>query len=89
MCAPAGFDPVELLVTLLSNIGRMDTDGFFEAPVREEDAPGYYDAIKRPMCFQKMKEKVGAPLSLTGATLAAACGLGGCMPCSSEYTPVM
>ena len=56
--APTGFDPVDVLVGLLDNISRMDGDDFFEAPVREEDAPGYYDVIKRPMCFQRMKDKV-------------------------------
>jgi hypothetical protein len=53
-----GFAPLEFLITLLINISRMDSDGFFEEPVREEDAAGYYDVIKQPMCFQRMKEKV-------------------------------
>ena len=61
MSGALGFDPLEFLITLLVNISRMDTDGFFEEPVREEDAPGYYDVIKRPMCFQRMKEKVNKP----------------------------
>lgn len=58
MSGAMSFAPLEFLITLLINISRMDSDGFFEEPVREEDAPGYYDVIKQPMCFQRMKEKV-------------------------------
>jgi hypothetical protein len=60
MSGAIGFDPLEFLITLLINISRMDADGFFEEPVREEDAPGYHDVVHRPMCFQRMKEKVSA-----------------------------
>lgn len=58
MSGAVGFAPLEFLITLLINISRMDSDGFFDEPVREEDAPGYYNVIKQPMCFQRMKEKV-------------------------------
>ena len=58
MSGAMGCAPLEFLITLLINISRMDSDGFFEESVREEDAPGYYDVIKQPMCFQRMKEKV-------------------------------
>ncbi|BDA41501.1 probable Bromodomain-containing protein 9 at N-terminal half [Coccomyxa sp. Obi] len=58
MSGAMGFAPLEFLITLLINISRMDSDGFFEEPVREEDAPGYYDVIKQPMCFQRMKDKL-------------------------------
>lgn len=70
MSGAVGFAPLEFLITLLINISRMDSDGFFEQPVREDDAAGYYDIIKQPMCFQRMKEKVrkataAAPLMMT------------------------
>ncbi|CAL5223173.1 g5644 [Coccomyxa viridis] len=54
-----GFDPGSMLVTLINQIStKLDTDGVFDQPVSEEQAPGYHDFIKRPMCFQRMREKV-------------------------------
>ncbi|KAK9820355.1 hypothetical protein WJX72_009373 [[Myrmecia] bisecta] len=37
----------------------MDVDGFFEEPVREEDAPGYYDFIEHPMSAEWKSERRG------------------------------
>ena len=52
---PAGFNAVGFLTLLLDNISCVDAEGFFCAPVLEED---YQAIIKRPMCFQRMKAKV-------------------------------
>lgn len=51
-------EQIRVLEGLLDHIGRTDSDKFFEAPVREEEAPGYSSIIKRPMCFQVMRQKV-------------------------------
>lgn len=54
-----GFDPESMLITLINQIStKLDTDRVFDQPVSEEVAPGYHDFIKRPMCFQRMREKV-------------------------------
>lgn len=39
-------------------MSQVDSGRFFEDPVREEDAPGYKDVIKRPMSFSAMREKL-------------------------------
>ena len=67
-----GFDPGSMLVTLINQIStKLDTDGVFDQPVSEEQAPGYHDFIKRPMCFQRMREKVKhyLPLHMAGLPL--------------------
>lgn len=51
-------EQTRVLEALLDHISRTDNDRFFEAPVREEEAPGYTSIIKRPMCFQVMRQKV-------------------------------
>ena len=54
-----GFDPESMLITLINQIStKLDTDRVFDQPVSEEQAPGYHDFIERPMCFQRMREKV-------------------------------
>ncbi|KAK9843100.1 hypothetical protein WJX74_006951 [Apatococcus lobatus] len=51
-------EQTRVLEALLDNISRSDSDRFFEAPVREAEAPGYSSIIKRPMSFQVMRQKV-------------------------------
>ncbi len=43
---------------LLENIAKLDYDLFFQEPVKEEDAPRYFEIIKRPMDFGTMRQKV-------------------------------
>ncbi|KAK9838225.1 hypothetical protein WJX84_002491 [Apatococcus fuscideae] len=50
-------EQTRVLEALLDNISRSDSDRFFEAPVREAEAPGYSSIIKRPMSFQVMRQK--------------------------------
>ena len=67
-----GFDPGSMLITLINQIStKLDTDGVFDQPVSEEQAPGYHDFIMRPMCFQRMREKVKhyLPLYMAGLPL--------------------
>ena len=67
-----GFDPESMLITLINQIStKLDTDRVFDQPVSEEVAPGYHDFIKRPMCFQRMREKVY--LSAHARTMHRAC----------------
>ena len=73
-----GFDPESMLVTLINQIStKLDTDRVFDQPVSEEVAPGYHDFIKRPMYFQRMREKVS--LSAHARTMQSACGTN-CLP---------
>ncbi len=51
-------EQVRVLDDLLDHISRTDSDKFFEAPVKDEEAPGYSSVISRPMCFQVMRQKV-------------------------------
>lgn len=37
---------------------RHDTYSIFQEPVSENDAPGYFDVVKRPMDFGSMRKKV-------------------------------
>ncbi len=65
-----GFDPESMLITLINQIStKLDTDRVFDQPVSEELAPGYHDFIKRPMCFQRMRDKVCRLVLLCAANL--------------------
>jgi hypothetical protein len=37
---------------ILARISHLDTEGWFQRPVTEAEAPNYYNIIKQPMCFQ-------------------------------------
>ncbi|GLI68529.1 hypothetical protein VaNZ11_012920 [Volvox africanus] len=52
--------PTEFLLAFLNRISVLDKEGFFQRPVREEEAPNYYTVIKQPMCFVDMREKISA-----------------------------
>ncbi len=52
--------PTEYLLTFLGKLSALDKEGFFQRPVREEEAPNYYTVIKQPMCFADMRAKVNA-----------------------------
>ncbi|GIM14663.1 hypothetical protein Vretimale_17612 [Volvox reticuliferus] len=52
--------PTEFLLAFLNRISVLDKEGFFQRPVREEEAPNYYTIIKQPMCFADMREKISA-----------------------------
>jgi len=43
---------------LSTNVTRHDHYKVFAEPVTEDEAPGYYDIIKKPMDFSKMRQKV-------------------------------
>eukprot|EP00873_Tetraselmis_striata_P020916 jgi/Tetstr1/441180/TSEL_029438.t1 len=51
--------PLLVLEALLNKVAALDPNGFFEAPVSELVAPGYFNVIKRPMCFQAMRARLG------------------------------
>lgn len=53
-------DALGLLQVLLNKVSRLDTDGFFQEPVTEAVAPGYFEIIQRPMCFKSMRAKLQA-----------------------------
>ncbi|EFJ43059.1 hypothetical protein VOLCADRAFT_66369, partial [Volvox carteri f. nagariensis] len=57
--------PTEYLLAFLNRIAMLDKEGFFQRPVREEEAPNYYSIIKQPMCFADMREKIAAGLYQT------------------------
>lgn len=66
-----GFDPENMLLALINQIStKLDTDRVFDQPVSEEVAPGYHDFIKRPMCFQRMRDKVSHLVPLHGSSCA-------------------
>ena len=50
--------PLEMVLGLLDKLQALDPQKIFHAPV--QGVAGYYDKIKRPMCFQAMREKVQA-----------------------------
>mmetsp|Transcript_38304 Transcript_38304/g.108306 ORF Transcript_38304/g.108306 Transcript_38304/m.108306 type:complete len:267 (-) Transcript_38304:103-903(-) len=50
--------PAVVLAALLNKLSQLDTTNFFQAAVTEAVAPGYFGIIKRPMCFQRMREKL-------------------------------
>lgn len=50
--------PAIILQALLGKLSSLDASSFFQDPVTEAVAPGYFDFIKRPMCFQRMREKL-------------------------------
>lgn len=52
--------PTEYLLAFLQRIAMLDKEGFFQRPVREEEAPNYYTVIKSPMCFADMREKINS-----------------------------
>jgi len=67
-----GFDPENMLLALINQIStKLDTDRVFDQPVSEEVAPGYHDFIKRPMCFQRMRDKVSHLVPLHGSSCAS------------------
>lgn len=47
-----------LLEGIIDGLSNLDHDLFFQEPVREEDAPRYFEIIKRPMDFGTMRQKV-------------------------------
>lgn len=49
-----------LLENFLTSISKLDDFKFFSEPVREQDAPGYFNVIKHPMDLQTMSEKAKA-----------------------------
>jgi hypothetical protein len=50
--------PLLVLEALLSKVAALDPNGFFEPPVSEAVAPGYFTVIKKPMCFKLMRQKL-------------------------------
>jgi superfamily II DNA or RNA helicase len=65
LCRPWGRanDPplavqTEAMRLVLKKMAQQDPHGVFEYPVQEDDAPGYYEAIERPMCRHVMQESL-------------------------------
>ena len=58
--SPAESKAVAELEAILGRISQLDAEGWFQAPVREADAPNYYSTIKHPMCFQVRESTAAA-----------------------------
>ena len=52
------YSPAQVLETAIDRLRAHDPMGFFEEPVTDSEAPNYSQVIGRPMCFQRMSEKV-------------------------------
>ena len=50
----------QTLEQALSFFEKQDPEGFFGAPVTEDVAPNYFNVIKHPMSFQRMRQKLRA-----------------------------
>jgi hypothetical protein len=48
----------KVLHTTLRSLIQLDRQAFFYAPVTEDQAPGYFDIVKRPMDFTTMRRKI-------------------------------
>lgn len=48
------------LLALLQRLAALDSEGWFQAPVSDIQAPGYSSIIRHPMCIQAMRAKVAA-----------------------------
>jgi hypothetical protein len=56
-----GFAPIKkTLGNLMRKVKELDEMGFFQVPVREGEAPDYYDIIKKPMDMETMTRKLAA-----------------------------
>lgn len=50
----------QTLEQAISFFEKQDPEGFFGAPVTEDVAPNYFNVIKHPMSFQRMRQKLRA-----------------------------
>jgi len=51
---------LQTLEQAISFFEKQDPEGFFGAPVTEDVAPNYFNVIKHPMSFQRMRHKLRA-----------------------------
>ena len=49
----------EVLIELVTKLKEFDNHRIFRDPVTDEDAPGYSEVIKNPMCLKTIEAKVG------------------------------
>lgn len=52
---------------MLTTFDRIDTNDFFELPVDEKIAPGYYAIVKEPICLRQIGDKLNKHQYLTAA----------------------
>jgi bromodomain-containing protein 7/9 len=56
-----GFAPIKkTLGNLLRKVKELDEQGFFHVPVKESEAPGYFELIKKPMDMETLTRKLAA-----------------------------
>lgn len=48
------------LLSLVDRLAALDSEGWFQVPVTDAQAPGYSSIIKHPMCLQTMRARAQA-----------------------------
>jgi len=49
----------------VNKVSALDSEGWFQRPVSEKDAPNYHSVIKTPMCFDMMHSKISSGMYVT------------------------
>ena len=55
---------------ILSNISHHKYASLFLQPVKPDEAPGYYDVVKKPMSFQEVKSRIKEGVRSTFSSLS-------------------